>query len=136
MRPYLGVGLPRSKRTEGCLRIVLDRHKVDNAIWWVIGAGKHPFNALVVPSFSNSFIEYSLSHCVQACLATEPLLSVCLSISHNFTGEQFQTTFGKLWQETLPQRACGQVDGERTSMPCLRHYNLPAERICSQRHCQ
>jgi hypothetical protein len=113
-KPYVGTGLVRVKRVKGFLRIVLHRHKIDDAIWWVIGAGKSPFTAQFVPSASESFsgIEYSLSHCVQACLATEPILAVCLSISHDFEEKAFQTTFGKLWQETLPQRTLGKIDGE------------------------
>jgi hypothetical protein len=86
---------------------------VNEAIWWVIGAGKS-LTAPVRSSCSKSFsgIEYSLSHCVQVCLAKEPILAVCLSISHKFTVESFQSTFGKLWQETLPQKTRRAVDGE------------------------
>jgi hypothetical protein len=49
---------------------------------------------------------------VQACLAKEPVLAVCLSISHTFTPEGFQTTFSTLYKETVPQRSLGIVDGE------------------------
>jgi hypothetical protein len=113
-RPYLGTGLARVKRVKGSYRIVLHRHNVDRTIWWLIGAGEPPLPTTVNASFSKSFsdIEYSLSHCEQACLATEPVLAVCLSISHDFAVESFQPTFSKLWQETLPQRTCGRVDGE------------------------
>jgi hypothetical protein len=113
--PYLGTGHARVNRVKGSYRIVLHRHNVDLTIWWVIGAGEPPLTTRVHGSFTKNFsdIEYSLSNCVQACLATEPVLAVCLSISHRFdVKDEFQTTFGKLWQETLPQRTRGQVDGE------------------------
>jgi hypothetical protein len=104
----------------GPKRIVLDRHSVRDeptardSFWWVVDAHNYQTPLKMHPSCTDDFlgVEYCLSHCVQACLAKEPVLAVCLSISHTFTPERFQSTFSSLYMETVPQRTRGAVDGE------------------------
>ena len=57
-------------------------------------------------------IESALSHCVQSCLAMEPVLAVTISISHSLSGAEFRNAFAKVWKETQPQRTAGRVNGE------------------------
>jgi hypothetical protein len=42
----------------------------------------------------------------------EEAMQYCLSISHTFTPERFQSTFSTLYKETVPQRTRGALDGE------------------------
>ena len=106
-QPHMGRGTTPRRRITGPLRIALQRYKHEQDIWWVLLS--HTLQAGYSPDFTG--IESALSHCVQSCLAMEPILAVSLSIKHSFSPGEFCTTFFNLWNETPLQQRGGAMDG-------------------------
>lgn len=125
---YLGRGIDKIHRAAGPMRLrVLKRdgmdHQSNPKLWWALLAKEgtelltgrvagevEQVAAAVSTVFSN--VEYALSHCVQQCLAREPILAAALSKMHAFSPSQFQSAIQATYPETMAQRTKGALDGQ------------------------
>lgn len=69
---------------------------------------------VLVASYTTDFrgVSGAFSHCVQACLAIEPIMATALSSCHSFTEDKFKGAISEAWNETVFQRTVGAIDGE------------------------
>lgn len=69
---------------------------------------------VLVPSYTSDFrgVSGAFSHCVQACLAIEPIMATALSSCHVLTEDKFKRAISEAWNETVFQRTVGAIDGE------------------------
>jgi hypothetical protein len=119
-RPYVGRGLEQILTVSSSLRLFINRAKVDKNVFWSVSLSKNPDKACPKFSDNNSSIsesfagvEYTLSHCVQQCLAREPLLAVALStIQCDTRPDQLFSGVKEIWKESSVQHSTGSVDGE------------------------
>ena len=104
---YMGLGNTHLQRIPGPLQMVLQHYEDAESAWWFLASNCNQ------AGFSSDFegIESALSHCVQPCLATEPVLAVSLSICHEVLPEKFHEEFSKLWNSSLQQRTIGSLGG-------------------------